>query len=69
VLRLAEEYRVDGIVNYALRFCAPYSIEATSLERTVRDAGYHFLSIDTDHSPGDVGQLQTRAEAFLEMLA
>jgi benzoyl-CoA reductase/2-hydroxyglutaryl-CoA dehydratase subunit BcrC/BadD/HgdB len=69
VLRLAEEYRVDGIVNYALRFCTPYSIEATSLERAAREAGHPFLSIDTDYSPGDVGQLQTRVEAFLEMLA
>ena len=59
----------DGIVNYALRFCTPYSIEATSLERAAREAGYSFLSIDTDYSAGDVGQLQTRVEAFLEMLA
>jgi len=69
VLRLAKEYQVDGIVNYALRFCTPYGIEATSLERAVREAGYRFLSIDTDYSMGDVGQLQTRVEAFLEMLA
>ncbi len=69
VLRLAEEYRADGIVNYALRFCTPYSIEATSVERAAREAGYGYLSIDTDYSAGDVGQLQTRVEAFLEMLA
>ena len=25
VLRLAEEYKVDGIVHYALQFCAPYT--------------------------------------------
>lgn len=69
VLRLAEEYKVDGILHYALQFCAPYTIEATSVERAARDAGYRFLRIDTDYSMNDIGQLQTRVEAFLEMLA
>ena len=69
VLRLAKEYNVDGVVNYSLRFCAPYTIEATSLERAVRDAGYNYLNIDTDYSAGDAGQLTTRVEAFLEMIA
>lgn len=68
VLRLAEEYKVDGIVHYALQFCAPYTIEATAVERAARDAGYRFLRIDTDYSMNDIGQLQTRVEAFLEML-
>jgi len=69
VLRLADEYKVDGILHYSLQFCAPYTIEATSVERAVRDAGYRFLRIDTDYSMNDIGQLQTRVEAFLEMLA
>jgi benzoyl-CoA reductase/2-hydroxyglutaryl-CoA dehydratase subunit BcrC/BadD/HgdB len=68
VLRLAAEYKVDGILNYSLRFCSPYTIEATSLERAVRDAGYSYLNIDTDYSAGDAGQLTTRIEAFLEMI-
>ena len=68
VLRLAKEYEVDGVVDYSLRFCAPYTIEATSLARAVRQAGYPYLSIDTAYSAGDVGQLTTRVEAFLEMI-
>lgn len=68
VLRLAEEYEVDGVVHYALQFCAPYTIEATSVERAVREAGYRFLRIETDYSMNDIGQLQTRVEAFLEMV-
>lgn len=68
VLRLAEEYRVDGIVNYALQFCAPYQIEAISVERAAQAAGIPMLRIDTDYSMEDVGQLSTRVEAFLEMI-
>jgi benzoyl-CoA reductase/2-hydroxyglutaryl-CoA dehydratase subunit BcrC/BadD/HgdB len=69
VMRLAKEYKVDGIVQYHLQFCGPYQIEATLVERTAREAGVPVLRIDTDYSMGDVGQLTTRIEAFLEMIA
>jgi len=68
VLRLAEEYKADGILHYALQFCAPYQIEAKSVERAARDAGLPVLRVDTDYSMEDAGQLGTRVEAFLEML-
>jgi benzoyl-CoA reductase/2-hydroxyglutaryl-CoA dehydratase subunit BcrC/BadD/HgdB len=68
VLRLAKEYQADGVLHYALQFCAPYQIEATSVERAARDAGLPVLRVDTDYSMEDVGQLGTRVEAFLEML-
>lgn len=68
VLRLASEYEADGIINYSLQFCAPYQIEATSVERAANDAQIPFLRIDTDYSMEDAGQLSTRIEAFLEMI-
>ena len=68
VLRLAREHKADGILHYALQFCAPYQIEATTVERAARDAGVPVLRVDTDYSMEDVGQLGTRVEAFLEML-
>ncbi|OFW60300.1 MAG: 3-hydroxyacyl-ACP dehydratase [Actinobacteria bacterium RBG_16_64_13] len=68
VIRLAEEYKVDGIVQYNLQFCTPYQIEATAVERAAQAAGIPTLRIDTDYSMGDVGQLSTRVEAFLEMI-
>jgi benzoyl-CoA reductase/2-hydroxyglutaryl-CoA dehydratase subunit BcrC/BadD/HgdB len=69
VIRLAQEYRADGIVQYDLQFCAPYQIESTLVTRAAQDAGIPVLRIDTDYSAGDIGQLSTRVEAFLEMIA
>ena len=63
VIRLAQEYEVDGIVQYDLQFCTPYQIEATSVDRATKAAGIPALRIDTDYSMGDVGQLTTRVEA------
>jgi benzoyl-CoA reductase/2-hydroxyglutaryl-CoA dehydratase subunit BcrC/BadD/HgdB len=55
VIRLAREYKVDGIIQYDLQFCAPYQIEATSVDRAAQAAGIPVLRIDTDYSMGDVG--------------
>jgi benzoyl-CoA reductase/2-hydroxyglutaryl-CoA dehydratase subunit BcrC/BadD/HgdB len=68
VLRIAEDYKADGVLHYALQFCATYQIEATTVERAAQDAGLPVLRVDTDYSMEDVGQLGTRVEAFLEML-
>lgn len=65
---LARERRVDGIIQYDLQFCTPYQIEATLVSRSAQAAGIPTLRIDTDYSAGDIGQLTTRVEAFLEML-
>ncbi len=68
VIRLAQEYRADGIVQCDLQFCGPYQIEATLVERAAKAAGIPSLRIDTDYSMGDIAQLSTRVEAFLEMI-
>jgi benzoyl-CoA reductase/2-hydroxyglutaryl-CoA dehydratase subunit BcrC/BadD/HgdB len=63
VIGLANEYRVDGIVQCNLQFCTSYQIEATSVARAAQAAGIPILRVDTDYSAGDVGQLSTRVEA------
>jgi benzoyl-CoA reductase/2-hydroxyglutaryl-CoA dehydratase subunit BcrC/BadD/HgdB len=68
IISMAKEYKVDGILHYAISFCAPFTIEAHSVEKAAQEAGIPVLRVDTDYSMEDVGQLQTRVEAFLEMV-
>ncbi|KAF0207143.1 MAG: double-cubane-cluster-containing anaerobic reductase [Actinomycetota bacterium] len=68
VVRMARNLKADGVIDYSLQFCGTYQIESTAVQKTVHDAGLPVLSIDTDYSAEDVGQLSTRVEAFLEML-
>jgi benzoyl-CoA reductase/2-hydroxyglutaryl-CoA dehydratase subunit BcrC/BadD/HgdB len=68
ILSMAREYKADGVLHYALQFCAPYAIEAYSVERAAQAEGIPVLKIDTDYSMEDIGQLSTRVEAFLEMV-
>ena len=68
VVRLAREYKVDGVVHYNLQFCHTYANEAVKMEQRLEKAGIPLLRIETDYSDEDTGQLKTRIEAFLEMI-
>lgn len=68
ILRLAREYKVDGVVHYNLQFCHTYANEAVKVERALAEEGIPLLRIETDYSDEDTGQIRTRVEAFLEMI-
>jgi benzoyl-CoA reductase/2-hydroxyglutaryl-CoA dehydratase subunit BcrC/BadD/HgdB len=51
-----------------LQFCSPYQIETGPVEKRLEKEGIPTLRIDTDYSQEDVGQIQTRVEAFVERL-
>jgi len=68
ILRLVKDYKVDGVILYTLNFCQPYDVEGINLEKELKKAGIPTLSVTTDYSSEDNEQLNTRIEAFLEML-
>jgi len=68
VVRLAREYRVDGVVQYVLQYCHTYNIEAIAVAGALKEAGVPSLKIVTDYSEEDTGQLRIRVDAFLEGL-
>jgi benzoyl-CoA reductase/2-hydroxyglutaryl-CoA dehydratase subunit BcrC/BadD/HgdB len=68
VVRLAREYKADGVIHYNLQFCHTYANEAVKMEKALEKAGIPLLRIETDYSDEDAGQLKTRIEAFLEMV-
>ncbi len=68
VVRLAKEYRADGVVHYNLQFCHTYANEAVKIEKTLAKANIPLLRVESDYSDEDAGQLRTRVDAFLEMV-
>ena len=66
--RLIDEYQVEGVVEMTLQACHTYNIEAKSIEKRVKEKGLPYIHIETDYSQADVGQLDTRIAAFLEMI-
>ena len=66
---LIDEYKVDAVVEMTLQACHTYNIEAGQVGRFVREKkGLPYLHIETDYSQSDVGQLNTRIAALMEML-
>ena len=68
ILRLAREYRADGVIDVNLKFCNIYDTEGYFVERALKDAGIPVLGVETDYTDQDAEQLKTRIGAFLEML-
>ncbi len=68
IVSLARGWSADGVVHYALQFCHTFANEAVKVERRLASEGIPLLRIETDYSDEDVGPLQTRVDAFLEMI-
>ena len=68
IIRLAKEYKVDGVIDVNLKFCSLYDTEGYSVEKALKEAGIPVLGIETDYVDSDAEQLRTRISAFIEML-
>ena len=62
------ESRAHGVIILGMKFCEPEFFDYPDLEARLEEAGIPSLLIETELGMGDVGQAQTRLEAFLETL-
>ena len=65
---LVREFKIDGIVEVDLQTCTPYCVETFQIKELAEKLGVPYMSVETDYSQSDSGQLSTRIEAFMEML-
>jgi len=64
-----DEYQVDGVVDVILQACHTYAVETFGVKKFVKEEkNIPYISVETDYSTADVGQLNTRLSAFIEML-
>ena len=62
------EYQADGVIDVVLSGCHTYAIETNKIKKASKEAGVSYMSLETDYSKQDVGQIRTRLEAFIELL-
>jgi benzoyl-CoA reductase/2-hydroxyglutaryl-CoA dehydratase subunit BcrC/BadD/HgdB len=68
--RLIDEYAVQGVIDVVLHACHTYNMETWRVKALAQnEKGISYLTIETDYSSGDEGQLRTRISAFIEMLS
>lgn len=66
---LIDKYKVDGVVEIVLTACHTYNIESSSIQKFCNEEkNIPYIAVETDYSQADVGQLNTRLTAFIEML-
>jgi benzoyl-CoA reductase/2-hydroxyglutaryl-CoA dehydratase subunit BcrC/BadD/HgdB len=69
VAQVCRDYKVDGVVDIVWQGCHTYNVESPILRDYLKEHGpVPLLHIETDYSQGDVEQIKTRVQAFLEML-
>ncbi|MCW4017933.1 MAG: double-cubane-cluster-containing anaerobic reductase [Candidatus Bathyarchaeota archaeon] len=66
---LAKDFHVDGVINYTLQFCHTFNVEGVKIETLLKKQNIPLLRVESDYSQEDTGQIQTRLEAFMEMIS
>ncbi|MBN1344633.1 MAG: 2-hydroxyacyl-CoA dehydratase [Phycisphaerae bacterium] len=69
LVETARRAKADGVVVYRLKFCEPHAFDYPAVKKALDEAGLSSLLIEVETPGGSVGQLRTRLQAFLEMLA
>lgn len=60
------EYQANGVVDVVS--CHTYATLTNRIKEASREAGANYMSLETDYSKQDVGQIRTRLEAFIGLL-
>ncbi|EKO1914213.1 2-hydroxyacyl-CoA dehydratase [Clostridium botulinum] len=69
ISEIINDYKIDGVVDVILQACHTYNIETTTIKEFVtKEKNIPYISIETDYSQKDIGQLKTRLAAFIEIL-
>ena len=65
---MIDEYQIDGVLEIILQACHTFAIESHNVKKTVTEKNIPYIKIETDYSTADIGQINTRLEAFLETI-
>lgn len=65
----AKEFRVDGAILYVYKYCDPFGFEVPARKAYYQMIQVPMLHLEDTYSAGNLGQLRTRIQAFLEMIS
>ena len=68
ILKLVRDFRIDGVISEIIRYCVPYAHDLPLLTDRLKANGIPTLALDVEFGTPGSGQIQTRVQAFLEML-
>jgi benzoyl-CoA reductase/2-hydroxyglutaryl-CoA dehydratase subunit BcrC/BadD/HgdB len=66
--KLTENYKVDGVINIAMKFCEPMLYDHPFLNKRFKELQIPYIFIEMLYNREQYKQLSTRFEAFAEMI-
>ncbi len=69
LVKLARDYRVDGVIWYQLMYRDSYDVESRYFGDILeKETGLTMLKIESDYDASEAGNLRTRIETYLETI-
>ena len=65
---MINDFRIDGIIELTWQACHTYNVETFAISRLVKQMGLPYLHLESDYSNSDLGNLQVRIGALLELI-
>jgi len=69
ILNFIKEYYVDGVIFERMKFCPYWWGEIFMMRSALKELGVPFIDLEREYVLGGVGQMKTRIQAFMEVLA
>ena len=66
--KFAKDFNVNAVIFNIMRFCDTHELDVPDVRDFLQEAGYPVLHLEDDYNMASIGQLQTRIQAFLEMI-
>ena len=68
IKQMVADFNVDGVIFQRMRYCDLWGGQLFHLQKRLKEAGIPMLSLERVYTFGNVGQLRTRVQAFIESL-
>ncbi len=68
LLQLVDEFDVEAVIYFNLKYCHPFLYEAPLYRKALEERGIPTNVLEVGHDQSGHGQLRTRIQAFIEML-
>ncbi len=68
IIQMVKDFRVEGVISQIVRYCVPYCHDLPLVTDRLKVLNVPVLALDVEYGTAGSGQIQTRVQAFMEML-
>jgi benzoyl-CoA reductase/2-hydroxyglutaryl-CoA dehydratase subunit BcrC/BadD/HgdB len=68
ILKLAKEFKVDGVVYYWMKYCETYEIESLYISQKLQEKGMPMVFLESEYIASEAAPLKTKIEALIEII-